>query len=393
MEGNNAAHHRPVRDSGDHPAVPARAARVHVRPDYPLHPRTRRDDDRKGGAYVDHPAADGHAVTTGARPDHPDGAADWPAGRARPAFGRSRIRGDDGVRHQPISATATAAGVRRRLLGCNVVGHAKSHAGRQPGVPNDQHRAGDEPRRGRGAAARVLRGFPECRPLRQRDPEERPGLVGRARGGHLESIVAGDFPRQERPDGGGPQRPHDRDGARGRHAPQHEAGRSSGLRSREVPAPDRGAQSGERVPPHRPGARRTGAQCRRVARPRHGDAGSGHFTAPPGDGDPQEVLRADCLLRVYDPRPGAGRQQSQGRQARRLCARHRRHLRLLRRDVHRRGAHEGLLDPSMAGDVDPQRPARRRRRNAAHLARPLCRSADPHSPPRLGWAPGQARCG
>ncbi len=97
----------------------------------------------------------------------------------------------------------------------------------------------------------------------------------------------------------------------------------TGLRGAEVRADDRVAQSRERVPAHRPGARRARAARRGAAGARRRTAGAGHLAAPADHGDPQEVLRADRVLRVRGARPRARRQQPQGRQAGRLRARHR----------------------------------------------------------------------
>ena len=65
---------------------------------------------------------------------------------------------------------------------------------------------------------------------------------------------------------------------------------------------------------------------------------AGRVHPQPGHGDPQEVLHPGRLLRVRAARPGARREQPQGRQARQLRPRHRRHLRLLRDHVLGAGA-------------------------------------------------------
>ena len=77
------------------------------------------------------------------------------------------------------------------------------------------------------------------------------------------------------------------------------------------------------------------------------NAAHGGIDVQPALHDPAEVLAAGGLPRPGADRPGARRQQPQGRQAGELRARHRRHLRLLRAAVlvARRGARRAACRP------------------------------------------------
>ena len=101
---------------------------------------------------------------------------------------------------------------------------------------------------------------------------------------------------------------------------------------------------------------------------------------------PAEVLASGGLPRPRADRPGARRQQPQGRQARQLRPRHRRRSSSTTSccTSSRAAALGGRLPPSLAPWIAEHR-ARRRRHRAADLAGAIGRSADSHSACRRFW--------
>ena len=91
---------------------------------------------------------------------------------------------------------------------------------------------------------------------------------------------------------------HHSHGARRRHAAHHQARGSGGLRGAEVRPHHHRARSRERLSAHRAAARRARDGGRRPRGAGRRAAGDRPVAAPADHGDPQEVLRADCLLRV-----------------------------------------------------------------------------------------------
>ena len=78
------------------------------------HPAGRGGADRQGHRLDDLPSRARAAPAPGAQPDHSDVGAARDPDRLRPAVGRSRVRGDAGVRRQPLPPDPPRGLVRRR---------------------------------------------------------------------------------------------------------------------------------------------------------------------------------------------------------------------------------------------------------------------------------------
>ena len=293
------------------------------------------------------------------------------AGRARPALGRPRVRGDDGVRHQPVPPAPPGPGVRASSAGrlTSWVMLKAMPDGNQT-LPRD-HAPRSSPtapraRCGRASSSRTSPtsslyvrevppngGWPACWPP-TRESVEQP-VIYLAKRGRMVVDRAG---------------AHDRDGARGRHAPQHEARRSR-RRTRWCGSSRRSCSlDPESVFPRAGPARGEREMTIAELQARAAElAGAGHLAAQPDHGDPQEVLDSGGVPRVRAARLALGASNRKDGKLASFVLGIARDLRLLRDHVPAQALAKGVLDPAVAGDVAAEHRARRGRRVPAVVAR------------------------
>ncbi len=142
--------------------------------DDPADSAERRAAHRQGRRLVDHGPRAADAAAPGAEPHDPDGAAARHSVRPRPAVGRPRVRGDAGVRRQPLPADAPDCAPRRRwrppatAYETIVALPDANQTFREITFNVVAVRRGEQRQ-----AARVLQDFPEPRALRPRRPAGR----------------------------------------------------------------------------------------------------------------------------------------------------------------------------------------------------------------------------
>ena len=224
---------RPIYYPRTHPALPARAGRLHLPADDPAAGRLQRAADRQRRLLGHRRARAGDAGAAGAGRHDPDCAAHRPADRARPPVGRPRDRRDAGVRHQYLSAVAARPVAGGPDVGGDVLHHDRGRPDGQPDVSRDRLRHHLGPRGKRDQAARLLRGLPQPRPLRRRRPGRR-RLARVLPGRHLEARPADGVHRRDLPAGDRPRQAHGGHGAHPGRAPRGDAVRPGQVRGRAL---------------------------------------------------------------------------------------------------------------------------------------------------------------
>ena len=201
--------------------------------------------------------------------------------------------------------------------------------------------------------------FPELGPVSAQRSRSRPaGMERRHARQHVEARHGRDSHGEARPYRHGSGQAH------GRAHPDRRRqvcdGRSGRIEHRPVqaghypPRPRLGLSAGGRRAP----ARHNGEDHRPAAERHRGQGGPERVTSQRDHGYPRQVLDSYSVRRVRDHRPGAGPARLAGRQAWRLCRRHRGHLRLLHRHVPGRVPGQGPPHPGRIRAVDSESAAR-----------------------------------